>query len=68
MSVEITIVNVATGETEIRPMTADELKDYEKIKTEQMILLNEIQVKEAKRQEVLSKLGLTPEEAQALLG
>jgi hypothetical protein len=62
------IVNVATGEETWRDYTLQEIAEVEKALE---IAAQEVaaeQVKSAKRQEVLAKLGLTAEEAQALLG
>ena len=52
----------------IRDATAEEIAAIEFQNQEYQKRLQEQAAKEAKRQEVLAKLGLTPEEAQALLG
>lgn len=61
------IVNALTGEVIYRDYTAQELAEREKQQIEIEKYLAEIAAKEAKRQEVIAKLGLTQEEAQALL-
>ena len=48
-----------------REMTDNELAQYEK---DQMEIANQLATKAAARQAVLDKLGLTANEAQALLG
>jgi hypothetical protein len=63
-----TIHNVGTGEITTREMTEEEIADAERVSAEQNRRKAEIEAKEAARQAVLTKLGLTPEEAQALLG
>jgi hypothetical protein len=63
-----TIHNVETGEIITREMTNEEIIAIEMASAEHNRRKEEAIAKEAKRQEVLAKLGLTPEEAQALLG
>ncbi len=65
---EVLEIDVATGEVIRRDYTADELADREtrRIKFEQMEAA--AQAKIAARQAVLNKLGLTADEAAALLG
>lgn len=63
-----TIHNVETGEIITREMTEDEIAAAERVSAEQNRRIAEREAKEASRQAVLTKLGLTPEEAQALLG
>jgi hypothetical protein len=62
------IVNVATGEETWRDYTADEVAAVEAAQAEAAQRQAEAEVKQAARQAVLTKLGLTAEEAQALLG
>ncbi len=62
------IVDIATNEITYRDYTAEELAEREKQQIEMDKHLAEIATKEAKRQEVLAKLGLTAEEAKVLLG
>lgn len=62
------IYNAETGEITWRDYTAEEIA---KVEEAQEIATQELlaeQAKAAKRQEVLDKLGLSAEEAQALLG
>ena len=66
------IVDVTTGEETIRPFTAEEIAAVEaeraKAKTEGDALAQEQATKDAARQAVLDKLGLTADEVAALLG
>ena len=62
------IVNVQTGEETWRDYTAEEIAELEAAQAETAKRLVEAEAKEAARQAVLTKLGLTAEEAQALLG
>jgi poly(A) polymerase Pap1 len=63
-----TIHNVETGEITTREMTEEEIAQMQEVANEQNRRKAEAQAKEAARQAVLTKLGLTAEEAQALLG
>ena len=63
-----TIHNVETGEITTREMTEKEIAAAERVTAEQNRRKAEAEAKEAARQAVLTKLGLTTEEAQALLG
>jgi hypothetical protein len=62
------IVNALTGEESWRNYTTAEIAQVEAAQAEVVKRLVEAEVKEAARQAVLTKLGLTAEEAQALLG
>jgi len=62
------IVNVKTGEVTWRDYTPDEVAALEAAQAQAAKRLLEVEAKEAARQAVLTKLGLTTEEAQALLG
>jgi len=62
------IVNVQTGEETWRDYTADEIAAVEAAQAEVAQRQAEAEAKEAARQAVLTKLGLTAEEAQVLLG
>jgi hypothetical protein len=64
----IRIHNTATGEIIDREMTADELAQYELDKAEAEARNAAQAVKEAQFQAVRDKLGLTADEAAALLG
>ena len=65
------IINITTGEETIRPYTADEIAAAEALQTQLAAEQAERDAKEATkaaaRQTVLDKLGLTAEEAAALL-
>lgn len=63
------IYDINSGETTIveRDMTSKEIAEIEKAQAEAAKVQAEAQAKEAARQAVLAKLGLTAEEAQALL-
>jgi tRNA U34 5-carboxymethylaminomethyl modifying GTPase MnmE/TrmE len=62
------IVNALTGEETWRDYTDAEIAEVEAAQAEAAKQLVEAEAKEAARQAVLTKLGLTAEEAQALLG
>jgi len=62
------IVNTATGEETYRNYTAEEIAEVEAAQAEAALKQAEAQAKETARFAVLTKLGLTAEEAQALLG
>jgi len=64
----ITEINVETGEITQREMTAEELAQYEADQAEAAAKKAEAEAKETARQAVLEKLGLTADEAAALLG
>tara|TARA_R110002126_G_scaffold260868_1_gene403834 strand:- start:67 stop:276 length:210 start_codon:yes stop_codon:yes gene_type:complete len=65
---QIQIHDVLTGEIVLREMTADELAQVEKDKTQRQVDAAAQTAKQAARQAVLDKLGLTADEAAALLG
>jgi hypothetical protein len=64
------IYDVKTGETNIidREATADEIALHQAAKAESEAIIKAAQEKEAARQAVLDKLGLTADEVAALLG
>jgi hypothetical protein len=66
------IVDAITGDETIRPFTADEVKELEaeqaKTKAEDDARKHEQATKDAARQAVLDKLGLSADEVAALLG
>jgi len=62
------IVNALTGEETWRDYTDAEIAEVEAAQAEAAKTLLEAEAKEAARQAVLTKLGLTAEEAQVLLG
>jgi hypothetical protein len=61
------IVNVATGEETWRDYTDAEIAEVEKAQAEAAQRKAEAQAREATRQAVLAKLGLTADEAKLLL-
>lgn len=64
----IRIHNVETDEIIDREMTAAEFKIYEADKAAQAVSQAEAEAKETQRQALLSRLGITEEEARILLG
>jgi hypothetical protein len=64
----IRIHNVETDEIIDREMTAAELKIAEADQAAQEIVKAEAEAKEAARQAILDRLGLTADEAKLLLG
>jgi len=64
----IRIHNVQTDEVIDREMTDSEFAKYEADQKLQATKIAEAEAKQAARLAVLTKLGLTAEEAQALLG
>ena len=52
----------------LREMTAQELTEYDATIAEAVAQANALAAKQVARQAVLDKLGLTADEAQALLG
>jgi 2-hydroxychromene-2-carboxylate isomerase len=72
MTLQKTIHDCITGETVTRDFTADELAQYEAEKAQLALqaAANDVATtdKQAARQAVLDKLGLTADEIAALLG
>ena len=64
----IRIHNTETDEVVDRPMTASEFKAYEASIESVQKRKDAEEAKATLKQEVLAKLGLTPEEVSALLG
>jgi hypothetical protein len=64
----VRVHDLATNEIIDREMTAAEFKVYEADQAAQAIVQAEAEAKEAERQVILDKLGLTADEAQLLLG
>jgi hypothetical protein len=66
------IVDCSTGITEVVPLTAEEIADLETARLaaedQRKAAEAEAVAKEAKRGEILERLGITAEEAQLLLG
>lgn len=54
--------------SELRPMTPDEIADYEAIAAQYEAKVEAEKAKEAARQALLDKLGITADEAKLLLG
>ena len=65
---KVTDINCLTGEQVVRDMTDDELAQLEIDKASAEARAEAEAAKVAARQAVLDKLGLTQDEAQALLG
>ena len=64
----VRIHDLATDEVIDREMSAAEYKQYEANKSAQAILEAEAEAKDAARQAILDRLGLTADEAKLLLG
>ena len=64
----VSIYDHTTGLSVTRNMNADELAVYETMQVEVEAQAQADSAKDAARQAVLDKLGLTADEAQALLG
>ena len=63
------MIRIISGDTVVdREMNATELEQYELDKIRAKAILDAQTAKDAARQAVLDKLGLTADEAQALLG
>jgi hypothetical protein len=65
---QITIYDAKTGETITRDFNADELAQLELDKKQAQLDAQAREARQAARQAVLDKLGLTADEANALLG
>ena len=65
---QMTIVDVVTGETTTRNLTAKELTEIETDRAQTETQAAAKLAKIAQRQAVLDKLGLTADEADALFG
>jgi len=65
---QITIIDAITGETVTRNLNADELAQKKLDEAQAKLNAEAITAKQAARQAVLDKLGLTADEANALLG
>jgi hypothetical protein len=68
MALQKIIFDVLTGETITQEFNADDLAQLELNKTQAKLDAAAIAAKQAARQAVLDKLGLTADEANALLG
>lgn len=65
---QVKIVNAETGEEIIRDANADEIAQMTKDKSKTEAAQAEAEAKAAQRQALLSRLGITEEEARILLG
>ena len=65
---QIKIVNVETGEEIIRDATAEEIAQIELDAANAAAQQAEAEAKEAARQAILDRLGLTADEAKLILG
>ena len=65
---QTTIINAITGETITRDLNAAELAQYETDKTKALAQAEAQTAKAAARAALLTKLGITEQEAQLLLG
>jgi hypothetical protein len=63
-----TIINCATGETTERELNAEELAQAAIDEANSQALKAEAEAKTATRQALLTRLGITEDEAQLLLG
>jgi hypothetical protein len=61
-------VDCTTGEEIVRDATAEEIAQIEIDKTNAQLAKAEAEAKEAARQAILDRLGLTADEAKLLLG
>jgi len=68
MTIKIKEVNCETGEEITRDATDAEIAQIEINKAKQITAQAEAEARESARQALLSKLGITQEEAQLLLG
>lgn len=65
---QITIVNCETGEEIVRDANAEEIAQMEIDAANAEARKAELEAKEASRQAILSRLGLTADEAALILG
>ena len=65
---QVKIVDCTTGEEIVRDANAEEIAEIEASKAEQLSNRAEAEAKEAQRQAILDRLGLTADEAKLLLG
>ena len=68
MTIQIKEVNCTTGEEIVRDATAEELAQMELDAADAAARKAEAEAKAAQRQVILSRLGITEEEARILLG
>jgi len=65
---QVKIVNCETGEEIVRDATTEEIVEIEASKAEQLSKRAEAEAKEAARQAILDRLGLTADELKTILG
>ena len=65
---QVKIVNCTTGEEIVRDANAEEIAEIEASKAEQLSNQAEAEAKEAARQAILDRLGLTADELKTILG
>ncbi len=68
MALQKIIFDVLTGETTKQPLNDDELAQLELLKKQAELDAQALEARQVARQAVLDKLGLTANEAAALLG
>jgi hypothetical protein len=68
MTIKIKEVNCETGEEIVRDATDAEIAQIEINKAKQITAQAEAEAREAERQAILDRLGLTADEAKLLLG
>ena len=64
----IKIVNAETGEEIVRDMNETELAQFEADKIAHIEFVASLKAKEAQRQTILDRIGLTADEAKLILG
>ncbi len=67
-TIQIKEVNCTTGEEIVRDATAEEIAEIEARRTANAAKQAEAEAKAAQRQALLTRLGITEEEARILLG
>ena len=65
---QVKIVNVTTGEEIVRDATAEEIAQMEIDAANAVARKTEAEAKEAARQAILDRIGLTADELQTILG
>ena len=65
---QVKIVNCETGEEIVRDANAEEIAQFEASKAEQLSVRAEAEAKEAERQAILDRIGLTADELKTILG
>ena len=65
---QVKIVNCTTGEEIIRDANADEIAKMEAIQAMELIIKAEAEARQAQRQAILDRLGISAEELKTILG